>query len=96
MFISVPDRIRIRPKVSDSYGSSFGSGSATLFLNQKLIWDVHPGSWILALEFLPSRIWIPYPGVGKTPDPGSGSATLLLNVHLHQSSKIKSKKEVKN
>jgi hypothetical protein len=28
MFISVPDRIRIRPKVSDPYGS--GSGSATL------------------------------------------------------------------
>jgi hypothetical protein len=28
MFISVPDRIRIRPKVSDPYGS--GSGSTTL------------------------------------------------------------------
>ncbi len=32
MFISVPDRIRIRPKVSDPYGS--GSGSATLILKE--------------------------------------------------------------
>ncbi len=28
--ISVPDRIRIRPKISDPYGSGSGSGSATL------------------------------------------------------------------
>jgi hypothetical protein len=56
---------------------SLGSGSATLFLNQKT--DLGCSSdWILALDFLPSRIWIPYPGVGKTPDPGSGSATLLF------------------
>jgi hypothetical protein len=32
MFISVLDRIRIRPKVSDPYGSSSGSGSATLLI----------------------------------------------------------------
>jgi hypothetical protein len=30
MFISVPDRIRIRQKVTDPYGSGSGSGSATL------------------------------------------------------------------
>jgi hypothetical protein len=34
MFISDPDRIWIRPKVSDPYGS--GSGSATLDLEQDL------------------------------------------------------------
>jgi hypothetical protein len=31
-FISVSDRIRIRPKVSDPYGPGFGSGSATLIM----------------------------------------------------------------
>jgi hypothetical protein len=30
MFISVPDRIRIQPKVSGPYGSGSGSGSGTL------------------------------------------------------------------
>jgi hypothetical protein len=30
MFISDPDRIQIRPKVSDPYGSGSGSGSTTL------------------------------------------------------------------
>jgi hypothetical protein len=30
MLISDPDRLRIRPKVSDPYGSGSGSGSATL------------------------------------------------------------------
>ncbi len=32
MFISVPDRIRIRPKVSDPYGSGSGSGSGSATL----------------------------------------------------------------
>jgi hypothetical protein len=43
MFISVPDRIRIRPKVSDPYGSGSGSGFATLLLNSSFdsaaCWD---------------------------------------------------------
>jgi hypothetical protein len=32
MFISDPDRIRIRPKVSDPYGSGSGSGSGSATL----------------------------------------------------------------
>jgi hypothetical protein len=38
-------------------------------------WVVHPESWIRILTFYPS--WIPDPEVKKSPDPGSGSATLL-------------------
>jgi hypothetical protein len=54
MFISVPDRIRIRPKVSDSYGSSFGSGSATLFFKPKTYLGcssrfLDPGSGVFAI-----------------------------------------------
>jgi hypothetical protein len=37
MFISDPDRIRIRPKVSGPYGSGSGSGSATLITVNVLI-----------------------------------------------------------
>ncbi len=37
-----------------------------------MIQNIHPGSWS---RFVP----IPDPGVKKAPDPGSGSATLLLN-----------------
>jgi hypothetical protein len=41
--------------------------------------DFHPrsGSWIRILIFYPSRI--PDPGIKKTPDPGSGSATLVTS-----------------
>ncbi len=42
------------------------------------IWDVHPGSRILALDFLPSRI--PYPGVKNHRIPDPGSAT-VRNIH---------------
>ncbi len=57
MFISVPDRIQIRPKVSDPYRSSFGSGSATLFLNQKTDLGcssrfLDPGSGVFAIPDL--------------------------------------------
>jgi hypothetical protein len=37
---------------------------------------VHPGFWIRILTFYPSRI--PYPGIKKAPDPGSGFATLVF------------------
>jgi hypothetical protein len=37
---------------------------------------VHPGSRIRMLTFYQSRI--PDPGVKKAPDPGSGSATLVV------------------
>jgi hypothetical protein len=41
---------------------------------------VHPGSRIRMLTFYPSRI--PDPGVKKAPDPGSGSATLILFMYM--------------
>ncbi len=49
MFISDPDRIRIRPKVSDPYGSGSGSGSATLF---NIVLFGNPGTILLAALFL--------------------------------------------
>jgi hypothetical protein len=41
---------------------------------------VHPGSRIRMLTFYPSRI--PDPGVEKTPDSASGSATLIIRTNL--------------
>ncbi len=43
MFISVPDRIRIRPKVSDPYGSGSGSGSTTL---EKILNSAAFNQWV--------------------------------------------------
>ncbi len=45
---------------------------------ENMIRVVHPWSRILMLTLYPSRI--PYPGVKKAPDPGSGSATLLFGL----------------
>jgi hypothetical protein len=68
MFISVPDRIRIRPKVSDPYES--GSGSATLMGG---IQD--PGSEIQIRKKL-----FPIPGSESRDQKstGSESATITL------------------
>ncbi len=73
-------------------GSGSGSASNLSIFNPKNWYEVlkikirhvHAGSRILNLDFFPSRI--PDLGVKKAPDPGSGSATLVV---------IKCKNEIK-
>jgi hypothetical protein len=56
------------------------------FLPKKLIKnkirDVHPESRILDLDFSPSQIRIPDPGVKKAPDSGTRSTTLSRSVQM--------------
>jgi hypothetical protein len=55
---------------------------------ENMVRVVHPGSRIWMMTFYPSRI--PDPGVKKSPDPGSGSATLyyLFSNYIFMNARI--------
>jgi hypothetical protein len=83
MFIPDPESELSPSRIPDPhqriYFIYFNPNEKWFLSSRKYDTGFHPGSRIRMLTFYPSRI--PDPGVKKSPDPGFGSATLILTVH---------------